>query len=1011
MRRDYIFPILHKIKQALFLLGCKSNFRIFTSRSNGTPLPGVHLSTNKPSRWDDHRIKLVPSGRLVGRKYRKSCFDVPSERLVPDSNLKYILPLFILIISLAGCSLQKKSGVNRALQDLTAHYNILFNANELLRQKQDDYALAFIDSYGDLLNVYPDTIAQSSKTDKDLDAAIVKARLIINEKEQSHYIGDAYLVLGKANYLAGNYFDAAEFFSYVIRSFPKEVKLVQEAAVWKARSLLYLKKYKEAKLTLDTAILSLNPKKRVPADIYAAKLQYDIDVQDYTDAELAAKKAIQYCRDKKQRLRWTFILGQVQELNHENSDAVISYTRIIKSNSAFEMAFNANLNRIRIDDQQNGVKASRIDRLLSLLLNENNNDFKDQIYYQVAQIYLLNKDINNAIKYYKLSIRTSKTNQNQKGLSYLRIADIDFNDKADYVNAKKYYDSTLTNLSLNYPGYQTIQKKSNNLKLLVDRLQIIAWEDTLQMLANLNEKARAAKIDVLVAAHTLQQQQIDNAALANAQNAFVGNAQNPQGSKPNGNNFYFYNANAISQGFADFKRKWGNRKLEDDWRRSNRFATTATINAGAATSNADPDALPADKRKSKNDVTAGSYRQQIIQGLPLTPQLLAESNTRIYGAYLDIANFYRDILDDKKDATITYQLILDKFPNDPNKAFLYYNLYRLYSETDANRSDTYKNKLLKEYPETAFAKVIINPDYGKTLDDKDAAFNADYNKVYDLYVQKKYTQAINKTDSLIKQYPAHKLVVQLYYLRVISEGHQETLPPFSEQLKQIADNFPADKLITPLVKQHLAYIDNNKQELGAQKYALMNNDTTEVMFIPPIVYQKQTPYRRPYKPEPVTTVETKQAPKTEPAKPTKGTTTNEVVVITLPPKPVKETPTVFSQRDSTNYYFVVNVSTGTIDLSSSRFGVGQFNRANYPANSIKHQLKNAGPDNQLIYVGRFYNLADVKKYARAIIPLMPEIMKVPKDKYSFFIITQEDLDKLNDKKQLDSYFDYYQKAY
>jgi len=108
---------------------------------------------------------------------------------------------------------------------------------------------------------------------------------------------------------------------------------------------------------------------------------------------------------------------------------------------------------------------------------------------------------------------------------------------------------------------------------------------------------------------------------------------------------------------------------------------------------------------------------------------------------------------------------------------------------------------------------------------------------------------------------------------------------------------------------------------------------------------------------------------------------------------------------------VINVGTGNTNLSSSRFGIGQFNRANFQNNTIRHQLKPVGDDNQLIYIGRFYSLDAVKDYARAIIPLLPDIMKVPRDKYSFFIITQENLDKLADKKTLDSYVDYYQKNY
>ena len=220
-----------------------------------------------------------------------------------------------------------------------------------------------------------------------MQSAVDKANKIIAIKEQSHYQGDAYLVLGKANFLGGQYFNANEYFTYVLQTFPTEQKLVVQARVWKARTLMYLNKLPLAKLQLDTVMADINPKKTNPADIYATKLQYDIDVQDYADGEEMAKLAIQYCKDKKQRLRWTFILAQIQELNQKNNDAYANYVKITKSNAAFEMAFNADLNRIRIEDAQNGVKISRIDKLKSLLKNPNNKEFQDQIYYQVAQLY------------------------------------------------------------------------------------------------------------------------------------------------------------------------------------------------------------------------------------------------------------------------------------------------------------------------------------------------------------------------------------------------------------------------------------------------------------------------------------------------------------------------------------------------------------------------------------------------------------------------------------------------
>ena len=924
-------------------------------------------------------------------------------------SLRVIFLVFVLFA--AGCSLQKETAVNRGLQNLTAHYNILFNANEILRLKQEGYALSFVDSYNEILSVYQDTTSQSSSPDKDLAEAKAKANKIINIKEQSHYIGDAYLVLGKASFLGGDYFSALEYFNYVTRSFPDKPALVQQALFWKARSLMYLNQMAKAKLVIDTAIQSIKPKKKAYlADIYATKLQYDINVQEYADAEEAAKQAIHYCHTKAQRLRWTFILAQIQELNNKNAEAIKNYIRVANSNASFEMAFNANLNRIRIEDMQNGVKVNRIDRLKALIKNENNKDFIDQIYYQIAELYFASKDVDNAIKNYKLSVSNSHKNQNQKGLSYLRLADINFKSKADYIGAKKYYDSTLLSLSANYPGYQSVQKKRDNLQVLADKYSIVAREDTLQMLAQLDEKTRTARIDAMVQKHILQ---LQIAAAAPAQGP--GNSGGPLGGSSGNSSFYFYNSSALSQGVNDFKRQWGNRKLEDNWRRSNKGIVGGS--ALGNTQSVDPDA-PSDQvaaNGGKAPVSAGNYRQQLIKDLPLTPELLAQSNIRIYNAYFDIANFYRDILGDKKEAIAVYELLLSRFPNSADKAAVYYNLYRLYSDlNNVPKADEYKNLVLKNYSETAFAKTIIDPEYGKKVTDADAGLNGMYNDVYDNYSKKKFKEVIKGIDSLTGVYPNNKLSSQLAYLRAISSGHLERLAPFREELVQIVTKYPDDRLITPLVKQHLAYIDSHMAEMTTFPLALTNNDTTEVPFkTEPTIQDKIAAYNNSQlvRQTAQKRIEPKQAEKRpdstamQPSVPNPSTNNPASAAV------VKPKPSIFSLNDSTNYYFVVNVSTATVNLASSRFGIGQFNRANFQEGAIIHQLKDVGDDNQLIYVGRFFSLGAVKAYARAIIPLMPDIMKVPKDKYSFFIITKQNLDKLNNKNLLDSYIEYYQSNY
>ncbi|WP_295767777.1 hypothetical protein [uncultured Mucilaginibacter sp.] len=922
----------------------------------------------------------------------------------------------LMLLLAAGCSLEKESGFNRRMQNLTARYNILFNANELLRIKQESYAASFIDDYDRVLNVYQDTASRLATGDKDLDEVVIKANNIISLKEQSNYIDDAYLLLAKAAHLRGDYYNAVEYSSYITRSFSKNAQIVQQARAWQIRSLLYLNQTRQAKAVLDTAISSINDKQKAEAGmVYAAATQLYIDTENYTEAIEMVKSAIPLAENRQQRLRWTFILAQLQELTRQPADAYENYSRIVKSNASFVMAFNAQLNRIRIDDSNNGRNLSRADRLKSLLRNENNEEFKDQIYYQLGELAISSNETDEAIKNYGLSVKNSFRNQNQKGLSYLRLADISFKTKGDYIAARKYYDSTLVSLSPNYPGYETIKTKADNLQLIADKLQIIAREDTLQALAKLDTATRRIRIEEMARQEEAKQTATatevytSNASLANSVSNNLAAVDMNNGAVPNSSDasgFYFDNTGAISQGFTDFKRKWGNRKLEDNWRRSVRNNSNLTVNTTNTSQNVDAGVVTPNMQKSTADVVTSGVKQDLLQNLPLTPQLLESSNQRIYNAYVDLAVFYRDVLNDKPEAIETFEQLLKRFPDDKNLAANYYNLYRLYATENAARSNEYKALILSKYPTSTFAKVITDPDYAQRLDNKDAELNAFYNQIYDLYTQRQYQQVITRSDELLRQYTDSRISPQLAYLRALAAGHQQKVTPFRSELVQITSRYPNDGLITPLVRQHLLYIDANQAEMSTRRFAVIDSDPNAPSFIPePIIESKsQQPALA------ANNLQTKQ-PEAKTNKPTVVEKTPQPAKPTATPKAPVAPPSIFGNRDSSNYLFVINVSSGTTNLSSSRFGVGQFNRTAYQGSAVKHQLKPVGDDNQLIYVGRFTGVDEVKEYARKIIPLLPQIMKVPADKYSFFIITQENLDKLADRKLLDSYIEYYQKNF
>ena len=97
-----------------------------------------------------------------------------------------------------------------------------------------------------------------------------------------------------------------------------------------------------------------------------------------------------------------------------------------------------------------------------------------------------------------------------------------------------------------------------------------------------------------------------------------------------------------------------------------------------------------------------------------------------------------------------------------------------------------RSKLLKEFPETPFAKIIIDPDFARKLEDQDAEFTKAYNDVFDLYADKKYKEVIERVPALLKQYPGNKLSAQIFYLQIIAQGHNEKVGPFADSLQQLS---------------------------------------------------------------------------------------------------------------------------------------------------------------------------------------------------------------------------------
>ncbi|MXV17587.1 tetratricopeptide repeat protein [Hufsiella ginkgonis] len=947
--------------------------------------------------------------------------------------LRYSLIFCAGVSLLQACSSRKDAaGGSTNMQNLTAHFNILYNAGELYKESETAILGATPDDYAQVLTVYREPQEESARAEaKLLDSILQKTNKIISEKTRSNYVDDAWLLTGKVNYLRTSFFNAVEYFDYVYKNYPDEKEIRQQALIWKARSLMRLNDLTTAAGVLDTALKYVGRAKKFAADVYATEAQFNIRSGNAQTAIDTLQKAIRLTKSKRNKLRWTFVLAQLEERNGRLKEAFEHYSAVVKSNVAFDMAFNASLSRIRVENGEAANVDQQVSRLRALLKDSKNKEFADQVHYQVAGVLQANGREEDALKEYNAALRALTTNQNQKGLTYLRLAELNFRN-ADYVDAKAYYDSTLNALPQTYPGYETIRIKSANLDLLAGRFREIAVQDTLQMLVKLPGEAREKRIAELVRAQVSRS--AEQAPTGAGNTGGGSNGIEIQGkAAAAGSKFYFNNTMALSQGLSDFKRRWGNRKLEDNWRRGSGTAADAVAMNTNPDANTPGSAMPEEIASGNETALTKTY----TDNLPLTGVQLEQSNQKIINSYYDIAGFYKDELKDEAAAIETYELLAKRFPGNAFNAAVYYNLYRLYSTANPPRSAEYKELLLTKFPGSVYSRIILDPDYSKKADERALALNQAYTDAYNLYLGKNYPGVIDFAGKTEDRYGRSNLSSQFAYLAALGTGRTQKIDPFEASLRKLADTYPDDKMVTPLVKQQLEFIAANRTMLEQRPVALVDFDPASVFAIEPkaepapqqvgavaVTSPRKEPVAEPKKEAPANPVE--KAPATQPATmqptvtqpvTTPSITAQPVITqpVTAPPvnnPPVSgppAAPPLYSLPDTAEYYFVISVADPRVNLSPSRFGIGQFNRSNFASLPVRHDLKPVNKENQLVLVGKFSTLSAVKAYERRILPMIGDIMKVPAEKYNTFVISKAELDKLMNRNEINSYYDFYRK--
>lgn len=714
-----------------------------------------------------------------------------------------IITFLLLIIGLGACSTKKNTAINRAYHNTTSRYNGYFNARELMKERVQTLRDQHKDDYSQRLPIfiYPDEKQSQSMYD-DMDVVIEKCSevierhsMYIRRQERVKWIDDSYFLIGKARFYKQEYGLAEETFLYVYQAY-KKIPERYQGLNWLIKTYIEDKEWDKAEEFLDLGESEYNkiPEEfkgmfnAVYADYY---LKRDKDVPKAIER---LENALKFTDDKFHSRRYTYVLAQLYHEQREYAPAMRYYRSILKMNPDYTMRFNAKISLAMAFDVSGGSSEEIKKELKKMLKDEKNEEFRDQIYYALAELALKENDEPLAIDYLKKSTKVSVSNNKQKALSFLKLADIYF-EQPSYVLAQEHYDSTLQFLPEDHPEYYTADEKNNSLQDLVANLKTIEKQDSLLKLSELPEKEREKLVKKMIEEMkaeeerkkqerlmALERQQAEAEAQANS--GLLGGLVKGK--------WYFYNTANMASGRVEFKQVWGRRQLEDNWRRKNK-------SSGFSSGSGDDGSKPKDQiAQAAKDSSAQAEKynpETYLKEIPSNYQEQLQAHAKLAEALFNAGTIFKESFDDPKSAIEAFKRITETYDTSKHNLPAHYQLYRIYSAQEMDEeAEEEKNWVLDNHPFSEYAYLIKNPDYAKqskaTKEKIEEYYEATY-RLYDYGLYNDVIESCNKADSVFKD---NHIQSKFDFLRAKSIGYTRSKEELKVELEKIVENYPEDPI-------------------------------------------------------------------------------------------------------------------------------------------------------------------------------------------------------------------------
>ena len=783
--------------------------------------------------------------------------------------------MIAMLVTLAACSNKTNTARSRFWQSFTTKYNVYFHGKTNYDEQMKAMLDAYEDDYSQHLYMHPAEARSNPKapqpsgsferTIEKMEKAITlhsikkkpkrkggknsdpKYREWLAREEYNPFLHNAWYLLAKAQYMKGDFLDAAATFRYIARHFTWKHDLVQECQVREALCYCAMGWPTEADNVLTHVHLDEISNKRIRSLAQAAFADYYIKAQQPEQAIPYLSEAVKGFKGN-EKVRMSFLLGQLYEDVGDKHNAYLAYKQAgSSSGSTYRTKFNARIKQSAVYEGTN--IASEVKALKRMTRYDRNKDYLDQVYYAIGNLYLTHGDTLSAIENYRLAAKKSTRNGVDKAISQLTLGGIYF-DRRQYDEAQACYAEAIPLVNEDYPNYKLLKKRSDVLDELAVYSQNVTLQDSLLTLAQMTPEEQKAVIAKIIEELKKQEKEEAEAAAREEYLAQQGAKGNPLGESENApssysintdNSWYFYNTALKNSGKTQFQKLWGSRKLEDNWRR--RIKTTFSFDDEEADSlmQAMADSVIVDENGDTVQVDLEAlkraedphFEEYYLKQIPKTEEEIQSAHEIIQEGLYNMGIILKDKMEDYSAAAYEFNMLLEDYPDNTYRLDVYYNMYMMYmrngQEADAQ---PYRDSILTQFADSKYGQAMQDPNYLENLKNMTRDQENMYEAAYANYLANNHDAVHEAYAEMMRKYPLSKIMPKFMFIDALSYLTQKDYEKFKETLKDMLKRYPQTD-ITPTASAIVKQLNQGRRLEGGGSNmrgmlwtTRLSNDTT-----------------------------------------------------------------------------------------------------------------------------------------------------------------------------------------